>query len=189
MNFLFGVIFLGLAILAIKAVMSALQTVATGLWTLATVVAERRPRPVQREEAPILRMPIPDRNWQQLSREVQDAIRARRPRDPGARRLAQLELEIEIARCEIELAKLKAEKAAIKMRTRKPRSENGQMDLFTADRSTAQAQLEVMRGVLGRGTGRTRDPLSGSFPDPKARAVPRHGSLRPGAGRSDPGPH
>jgi hypothetical protein len=141
MNFLFGVIFLGLAILAIKAVMSALQTVATGLWTLATVVAERRPRPVQREEAPILRMPIPDRNWQQLSREVQDAIRARRPRDPGARRLAQLELEIEIARCEIELAKLKAEKAAIKMRTRKSRSENGQMDLFTADRSTAQAQL------------------------------------------------
>jgi hypothetical protein len=180
MHVLFGLFYLGLAIMAFKAVWTTLKAVVTGGWNLVTVVAEHWRRPMRCKEAPILRMPTPDRDWQRLSREVQDAIHARCPRDPGARRLAQLEIEIEIERFEIELARLTAEKAAIKKRTRRAPFEDGQMDLFTADRSTAQAQLEAMRGVLGCGTGRMRDPRSGSFPDPTARVL-AHGSVRPTA--------
>jgi hypothetical protein len=183
MNILFGLFYLGLAIMAFKVVWITLEAVVTGLWNLATAAAEYWRRLMPYKEAPILRMPTPDRDWQRLSREVQDATR-----DAGASRLAQLELEIQIERLEIELVRLKAEKAAIKKRSRKAPFEDGQTDLFTAHRSTTQAQLEAMRGVLGCGTGRMRDPRSGSCPDPTARVL-AHGSVRPTAGRPDPGPH
>ncbi len=184
---LFGVVFLGLSIMAFKAVWTVFRAVVTAVWNLVTALVDERSRPKRREEAPLLRMPIPDREWQRLSREIREAIRVRRTRDPRAQRIAELELEIQIEQLEIELARLKAEKAAFKKRTRKA-SEDGQLDLFTADRSPAQAQLEAMRGVLGRGTGRMQDPGAVS-PRDRQGVVLGHGSVRPTAGRVDPGPH
>lgn len=186
-NIIFGVVFLGLSIMAFKAVWTVFRAVVTAVWSLAAALAEDRRRPKPHEEAPVLRMPTPERNWQQLSRDIQSAICARRTRDPRAHRLEELEIEIQIELREIELARLKAEKASIKKRTRKA-SEDGQLDLFTADRSPTQAQLEAMRGMLGRGTGRLQDPRAVSPLDHQG-GVLGPGSVHPTAGRSDPGPH
>jgi len=149
MNFLYGVLVITIAILALKTIT---KTVAS-LWRcLSALIRTGRRRRAMKDgvTAPPTeeRAPHSAPDWQALSRELRQAILARGVRvSSQTRKLCHLDQAIEIEKREIELARLKAEKSQIKARHKSVRSA-AQYDRKrhgSAPSAVPIAQLQAMR--------------------------------------------
>ena len=124
MYFIFGLIFIGAAIafiLVIGRASMALIAVATEAYR--RVLRFRRARLAKaRRSLPILQMPTPKPDWEALSRDTRQRLLERGPRTSRETiLLSALDLEIAVELKKQELHRLKAETAALKAQSAKPR--------------------------------------------------------------------
>jgi hypothetical protein len=161
MSFFLGLLVIAIAILALKTVIktaSALRRCAGGLHSLF-----RKRRTMQYRSIPfstgqsVIHLPGRENDWAALSREFRQAILAQGVRASAeSRRLSQLELAIEIEKREIELARLKMEKARIKARpkTVRPGHASVKDDRSGATRAVVPVdQLQTLRAATRLGPG------------------------------------
>jgi hypothetical protein len=123
MSFFLGLLVIAIAILAFRTVMKtagALRRCAGGLHSLFRKYRTMRYRSIPFSTGqPVIHLPSRENDWAALSREFRQAILARGVRATAeSRRLSQLEVAIEIEKREIELARLKMEKAQIKAQSK-----------------------------------------------------------------------
>ena len=169
MNFLYGVLVIAIAIFALKTVMKTAAVLWRWVGLLNRIGWRRRgmwDRSITiRTEKRALHPGYAVPDWQALSRELYQAILARGVRASSqARKLDQLDEAIEIAKREIELARLRAEKSQLKVRHKAVRS-TAQCDRkrHGATQSVVPiAQLKAMREATrpGQSIQPTASPTS-----------------------------
>lgn len=182
MYFLFGLIFIG-------AVMASMLVVGRASMALIAVATEACRRVLQwhraRRAIPILQMPTPKPDWEALSRDTRQRLIDRGPRaSRETLLLSALDLEIAVELKKQELQRLKAETAALKAQSAKPRKgrKAAQSDLLGAARpepSTAWRDASADDNVP---TPSNRSDGSRDRPDPLAQG---QRSVRPRALQSD----
>lgn len=129
MYFIFGLIFIGAAIASILVIgRASMALIAVATQACRRVLQWHRAR----RAIPILRMPTPKLNWEALSRQTRQRLLERGTRASRETILhSALDLEIAVELKKQELQRLKAETAAIKAQSAKPRK----------GRKTAQSRL------------------------------------------------
>lgn len=182
MYFLFGLIFIGAAIASILVIGRASMA-------LIAVVTEACRRVLQwhraRRAIPILRMPTPKLDWEALSRQTRQRLLERGPR--ASREtilLSELDLEIAVELKKQELQRLKAETAAIRAQSAKPRQgrKAAQSDLLGAPRPEPMTAWRVASAGDNVPTPSNRSDGSRDRSDPLAQG---QRSVHPRALQSD----
>jgi hypothetical protein len=170
MSFFFGLLLITIAILILKTLIKT----AGGILAMADRVFRHCQRNRYRRllidaGQPALNLPDRERDWEALSRDLRKEILARGVRASAEmRRLSQLDLAIEIEKREIELVRLKVEKAQIKARSKTDRSRPSLLknDKNGAIRSVVPLeQLQAMRVATRSGRSLSQNPqpdLNGS---------------------------